>query len=276
MVKIGEYNKLCVVKLVDFGVYLDGGNGLEILLPSRYIAAPIQKGDEINVFIYTDSEDRLIATTERPIAQVGEFAYLQVQEVNRIGAFLDWGLPKNLLVPFREQRVTMKPGERYLVYLYVDDTTKRVVASAKIDKFLGNVLPIYKIGDKVSALVVSKNEIGYRVIIDNLHYGIIYFNEVFQEVVIGQKLFAYVKKVRDDGKIDLTLSDKAVTRITELAEVLYEYIVNNGGEVGVCDKSSSEEIKQIFSCSKKDFKKAIGLLYKQHRILITDNGLKLS
>lgn len=274
--KLGQYNKLKVVKLVDFGLYLDGGNGVEILLPVRYIESPVQIGDELDVFVYTDSEDRLIATTEKPLAQVGEFAYLRVQEVNRIGAFLDWGLPKNLLVPFREQRVTMRRGEQYLVYIYVDDNTKRIVASAKVDKFIGNLIPKYKTGDKVEALVMFQNEVGYRMIVDNLHYGILYFNEVFTSLSIGQKVVAYVKRSRYDGKLDLTLSDKADRRISELAERLYEYIVNSGGEVDVCDSSSPEDIKFRFSCSKKDFKKAVGMLFKQHRIIILENGLRLS
>lgn len=274
--KLGQYNKLKVVKLVDFGLYLDGGNGVVILLPVRYIESSVQIGDELDVFVYTDSEDRLIATTEKPLAQVGEFAYLRVQDVNRIGAFLDWGLPKNLLVPFREQRVTMRRGEQYLVYIYVDDNTKRIVASAKIDKFIGNLIPKYKIGDKVEALVMSQNEVGYRMIVDNLHYGILYFNEVFTSLSIGQKVVAYVKRSRSDGKLDLTLSDKADRRISELAERLYECIVSSGGEVDVCDSSSPEDIKSRFSCSKKDFKKAVGMLFKQHRIIIIENGLRLS
>ena len=171
MIRIGKYNTLKVVKLVDFGVYLDGGEGQEILLPAKYIESPLNPGDEIKVFIYRDSEERLIATTEHPYAEVGEFAFLQVSAVNRVGAFLDWGLTKQLLVPFSEQKVRLREGMVCLVYVYLDDVTKRIVASAKIEKFLGNKYPHYKVGDKVQALIYKHTELGYKAIVDNLFPG---------------------------------------------------------------------------------------------------------
>ena len=168
--KIGQYNTLKVTRLVDFGAYLDGGDGTEILMPAKYISAPLSPGDEVEVFVYRDSEDRPVATTEHPYAIVGEFAFMQVSQVNNVGAFLDWGLEaKNLLVPFREQKVRMLQGGIYLVYVYLDHTTQRVVASSKIEKFIGNVLPHYNAGDKVQALVYEHTPIGYRCIVDNLH-----------------------------------------------------------------------------------------------------------
>lgn len=276
MLKIGNYNTLEVVKLVDFGVYLDGGNGLEILLPTRYIDKPLHIGDKIEVFIYTDSEDRLIATTLRPLATVGEFAFLRVQQVNKIGAFVDCGLAKDILVPFREQKMRMIQGRNYLVYLYLDDASKRIAASSKIDKFLNNIYPEYKKGQPVQALVYRKNEIGYNVIVNNLHSGMIYDNEIFANINIGDYVTAYVKNVRDDGKIDLTLSDQIENRIDALSERILKYMMINNGSLGVNDNSSPEEIKATFGCSKKDFKKAIGNLYKARKIKIENDKISLN
>lgn len=275
MLKIGNYNILEVVKLVDFGVYLDGGNGLEILLPTRYIESPLHVGDKIEVFIYTDSEDRLIATTLRPLATVGEFAFLRVQQVNKIGAFVDCGLAKDILVPFREQKMRMVQGRSYLVYLYLDDASKRIAASSKIEKFLNNTYPEYKKGQPVQVLVYRKNEIGYNVIVNNLHSGMIYDNEIFSNINIGDYVTAYIKNVRDDGKIDLTLSDKIENRIEILSGRILKYMEINNNRLGINDNSSPEEIKARFGCSKKDFKKAIGYLYKSRKIKIEDNLIYL-
>ena len=275
MINIGNFNNLKVLKLVEFGAYLDGGNNIEILLPSRYINTPLQINDSVNVFIYTDSEDRLIATTENPLIKVGEFAYLKAKQITQFGAFLDWGLPKDLLVPFREQKTRMKEDLEYLVYAYLDDTTKRIVASSKIEKFLGNKIPCYKNGESVNILVYTQTEIGYKVIVDNMFHGMLYYNEIFQEINIGDKLNAFIKTIRQDGKIDLTLSDKVENRISILSEKIYNWIVINGGETTICDKSNPKEIKEIFACSKKDFKQAIGLLYKEHRISISDKGIQV-
>jgi hypothetical protein len=276
MIHIGTYNTLSVLKTVDFGVYLDGGNGVEILLPSRYITTPLQIGDEIRVFVYTDSEDRLIATTEAPLITVGEFAFLNVVDVNRVGAFLDWGLPKDLLCPFREQRSTMEKGGRYLVYAYLDDSSKRIVASNKIEKFIGNKFPDYHTGEAVKVLVYQHTEIGYKTIVDNLYYGMLYTNEVYRNIEIGESLDVYVKTVRDDGKIDLSLQVPGTrNRIDVLAEQLISYLRDNGGQTTLCDNSTPEEIRAVFACSKKDFKKTVGMLYKQHRIAVSPLGIRL-
>ena len=266
MLKIGKFNTLKVSKIVDFGLYLDGSNGLEILLPSRYITDIPQIGDELNVFIYTDSEDRLI----------GQFGFLTVKSVTKVGAFLDWGLMKDLLVPFSEQRSRMRNGGRYLVYTYLDDATKRVVASSKINKFLGNTYPLYKKGDKVSCLIYEETEIGYKVIIDNLHNGKIYKNELFKSIDKEDRVNGYVKQVRDDGKIDITLKDSASNRIEILADRFYKFIEMNGGSTSLGDKSSPDEIKAILQCSKKDFKKAIGSLYKAKLIIINENSISIN
>ncbi|MDE7146108.1 MAG: GntR family transcriptional regulator, partial [Duncaniella sp.] len=275
-VKIGKYNTLKVVKNVDFGVYLDGGEGLEILLPAKYVESPLHPGDEIEVFIYRDSEERLIATTEHPYAQVGEFAFLQVNAVNRIGAFLDWGLTKQLLVPFSEQKVKMREGMICLVYIYLDDVTKRVVASAKIEKFIGNRYPEYKVGDKVQALIYKHTEIGYKAIVDNLFHGMIYEGDLYAPLVLEEVITAYVKNVRDDGKIDLLLNGGGDGRVEVLAKKIRARLANEpDGFIPLGDSSSPESIRETFQCSKKDFKKAIGHLYKNKIISITSGGIRL-
>lgn len=275
MLKIGKFNELEVVKIVDFGLYLDGGDGNRILLPARYINTPPHIGDKMNVFIYRDSEQRLIATTEQPLIQVDEFAFLQVTQVNRVGAFLDWGLMKNLLVPFREQKTEMEQGRRYLVYAYLDNTTQRIVASAKIEKFIGNKIAKYRKGEQVEALIYQRTDIGYKVIVDNLFYGMIYHNETFRPIRIGDKVTAYVKHVREDNKVDITLSGYIEDRIQALAQTLLEHINTNGGQTDLCDSSAPEKIKSVLSCSKKDFKKAVGYLLKNGEISITESGITL-
>ena len=277
MVKIGKYNTLKVVKNVDFGAYLDGGNGVEILLPARYIGEPLHPGDEIEVFIYKDNEGRLIATTEHPYAQVGEFAFLQVNDVNRMGAFLDWGLMKQLLVPFSEQTIKLSRGMVVPVYVYLDDASQRVVASAKIDHFLGNCVPRYKVGDSVKALVYKHAEVGYKAIVDNLFHGMFYESELYRPLEIGEEVTAYVNRVRDDGKIDLLLYGRKDGRVDSLAGTIRERLSNTqDGFLPLCDSSSPEEIRAVFSCSKKDFKKAIGSLYREHVISLVDGGIKLN
>lgn len=267
MVRIGQYNRLKVSRLADFGAYLDAGNGVEILIPARYLEGVTEVGQELDVFVYTDSEDRLIATTETPLIEVGKFAYLRVREVNpKVGAFLEWVPSKDLLCPFSEQRMKMQPQNMYLVYAYLDDTTKRVVASAKIEKFLGNVFPDYRQHQRVEALVYQRTEIGYKVIINNLHAGMLYTDELIQHPEIGSTITAYVKKVRDDGKIDVTMKDTNGRRAQSTADLILELMESNGGKMSLNDKSSPEEIVEVLGCSKKDFKKAIGFLYKAQRI----------
>lgn len=275
--KIGKFNRLKVVKTVDFGVYLDGGKGREILLPQRFVPDGTQPGDEVDVFIYTDSEDRLIATTDVPYAQVGDFAYLRVSQVNAAGAFLDWGiLGKDLLVPFSQQRSRMRPGGVYLVYVYLDDASGRVVASAKTERFLGNTLPDYKEGDEVECLVTGETPIGYSVIVDNLHRGMIYSNETYRPLEEQETVRAHVHRVRPDGKIDLRIGGAARERVGGLSESIITTLKANGGRLALTDKSSPEEIKAMFRCSKKDFKKAVGALYKAHRIELHPDVITLA
>lgn len=280
MIRYGKYNTLRVVRNVDFGAYLTdpADPKTEILLPARYIDKPLQAGEEIDVFVYRDSEDRPIATTEHPFAEVGEFAYLQVTDVNRIGAFLDWGITaKDLLLPFSEQKVRLSQGMVALVYVYLDNATQRIVASAKIDKWLGNVLPEYKRGDCVKALVYKRTDLGYKAIVDNAHHGFIYENQLYAPLVIGETVKAYVKQVRPDGKIDLTLSGSGDGRIEALSDRIAKRLAQEPDcYLPVGDSTSPEAIKAMFSCSKKDFKKAIGHLYREKKILIEDGGIRLS
>ena len=275
MIKIGNYNTLRVARFVDFGAYLTDDDNNEVLLPARYVPDDATVGDEIEVFVYTDSEDRPVAVTEHPFATVGEFAFLQVAQVNKFGAFLDWGVPKHLLVPFSEQRLRMEEGGIYPVYVYLDDITKRVVASGKLEKFLGNVIPDYKPGQEVQALVWKHTDIGYKVIVDNLFQGMIYDNEVYAPLEIQQTITAYVKNVRDDGKIDLTVGDRAAKRVSDLTSRILDRIEHDGGRLTITDSSSPEEIKRAFHCSKKDFKKAVGKLYKERKIAIGEDCITL-
>ena len=269
--KIGQYNKLMINRFVDFGAYLIDDEDNEVLLPKRYLTGDEELDDWIEVFVYNDSENRPVATTEHPHATVGEFCLMRVKAVNAIGAFLDWGLvAKDLLVPFREQRVRMQAGRSYIVYVYLDENSGRIVASAKLDKFLGDSLPDYYHRQKVDALIVQQQEIGYRVIIDGKHWGMIYNNEIYNPVNIGEHHMAFVKQVRDDGKIDVTLAKIEKMRVDDVASEILKYLKHNGGSMSLNDKSAPDDIMRTFNCSKKDFKKALGQLYKQHRITLGD------
>ena len=276
MVKIGRYNTLRVVKEVDFGIYLDGGEEYgEILMPARYVPEGTEPEQELEVFVYNDSEDRVIATTEKPYVQMGEFAFLKVKAVNRFGAFLDWGLPKDLLVPFREQKAKMVEGGTYLVYVYLDDETDRIVASARIDKFLDNTIPEFETGEEVGLLVAEQTDLGFKVIVNGTHWGMIYENEIFTPVNIGDKLTGYVKKVRDDDKIDISLQKEGYGQIYSISKSILDKLIEAGGFLAVSDKSPAELIYHLLGISKKNFKKAIGALYKKKLITIEKEGIRL-
>ena len=276
MINIGKYNEMEVVKILDFGIYMDGGDGLEILMPKRYVPEGTDIGDRINCFVYLDSEDRLLATTEKPIATVGEFAFLKVNSVNKIGAFLDWGVSKELLVPFREQRTEMEEDRYYLVHIYLDVTSERIAASAKINKFLDNIPANYTKGQEVDLIIAQKTDLGYKVIVESSHGGMIYHNQIFRQVNLGDRLKGYVKEVREDGKIDISLQPLGYENVNKDVEsVILSELEKNGGFMGVNDSTDPEIIRAKFNCSKKNFKKAIGGLYRQKKIEILDNGIKL-
>ncbi len=274
-IELGKYNRLTVVKEVDFGVYLDGGEEGEILLPSRYVPEGLKVGDEIDVFIYLDIEERIIATTLHPYAQVGEFACLEVAWVNEFGAFLDWGLMKDLFVPFREQKMKMEKGRKYVVYVMIDDDSYRIMGTAKVEKYLSKEFPPYKNGDEVDMMVWQRTDLGFKVIIDNKFPGLIYSNEVFQPLENGMKLKGYIKNIREDGKIDASLQKGGVESIVEFSTTLLEYLKANNGYTNLHDKSEPQDIYETFQVSKKVFKKGVGDLYKKHLIKITDDGIHL-
>jgi len=267
--KIGEYNTLMLNRFVDFGAYLIDEQGNEVLLPKRYLTGDEELDDTLEVFVYNDSENRPVATTEHPHATVGQFCLLRVRAVNAIGAFMDWGLvAKDLLVPFREQRVRMQAGRSYIVYVYLDPTSKRIVGSAKLEKFFDNKIPDFYHRQKVDVLIVQQQEIGYRVIVNSSYWGMIYNNELYQQVNIGEHHTGFIKQVRDDGKIDVTLAKIEKMRVDDLSVEILDYLRKNGGSMNINDKSSPDEIMKVFNCSKKDFKKALGQLYKQHKITL--------
>jgi uncharacterized protein len=275
MPSIGKYNKLKVLKELDFGLYLDGSELREILLPRHYVPEGCKIDDELEVFLYFDSEDRIIATTEKPFATVDEFALLRVKSVDQFGAFLDWGLMKDLLVPFREQKVNMIEGRSYMVYVYYDETSNRIAASAKLEKFLDRLIPNYEIGQQVDLIIWQATELGYKAIINQAHQGILYSNEVFQKLNVGQKIKGYIKKIRDDEKIDLSLFPSGYKKIGEHADKIIDYLRQQGGFVNITDKTAPETIYSLFGISKKMFKNAIGNLYKQEIIVLEKEGIRL-
>lgn len=272
---LGKYNQLEVVKAVDFGVYLDGGDDGEILLPTRYVPEGCKPGDMVNVFIYLDNEERLVATTLQPLVQVGEFACLEVAWVNEYGAFLDWGLMKDLFVPFREQKMKMQKGHRYVIHAHVDEESYRIMASAKVERYLSKEMPPYQSGDEVEVMIWQRTDLGYKVIVNNQFGGLVYLREVYQPLEPGMKLTAYVRQVREDGKIDLTLQKDGFQKVDDFSGVLLQYIKEQGGYTPLNDKSAAEEIYNTFGVSKKTFKKAVGDLYKKRLVILVEDGIRL-
>lgn len=274
-IELGKYNQLEVVKEVDFGVYLNGGEEGEILLPKRYVPEGFKPGDVLNVFIYLDNEERLIATTLQPLVQVGEFACLEVAWVNEFGAFLDWGLMKDLFVPFREQKMKMQKGHRYVIHAHVDEESYRIMASAKIERYLSKGMPDYEPGQEVEVMVWQKTDLGYKVIVENRYGGLVYQNEIFQPLQPGMKLTAYVRQVREDGKIDLALQQDGQRKVKDFSDVLLQFIKEQGGYTTLNDKSAAEIIYDTFGVSKKTFKKAVGDLYKKRLVVLEEGGIRL-
>lgn len=274
-IELGKFNQLEVVKQVDFGMYLDGGEEGEILLPTRYVPEDCKLGDWLNVFLYLDNEERLIATTLTPLVQVGEFACLEVSWVNQFGAFLNWGLMKDLFVPFSEQKMKMQVGNKYVIHAHIDDESFRIVASAKVDRYLSKEKAAYQPSEEVNILIWQKTDLGFKAIIENMYSGLLYDSEIFQTLHTGDVLKAYVKQVREDGKIDLILQKPGFEKIDDFSKTLHRYITEHGGWIGLTDKSPAEEIYDTFGVSKKTFKKAVGDLYKKRLILLHEDGIEL-
>ncbi len=275
-IALGRYNQLEVVKEVDFGLYLNGDEDGEILLPKRYVPEGTQPGDWLNVFIYLDMDERLVATTLEPYVQVGEFACLQVAWTNEYGAFLDWGLMKDLFVPFREQKVRMEKGRYYVVHVHLDEESYRIVASAKVERYLSKEPPAYAHNEEVEVLVWQQTDLGWKVIIDNQYAGMLFKNEVFCRLQPGMRVKAFVKQVREDGKVDLVLQKGGMRKVEDFSDTLLAYIQGHGGFIPFTDKSDAVVIYDTFGVSKKTFKKAVGDLYKKRCILLEPEGLRLA
>lgn len=275
-IKLGEINTMTVVKKVDFGYYLDGGDEGEILMPTRYVPEGCKPGDKIDVFVYLDQDERPVATTLTPKAMVGEFAYLEVAWVNQYGAFLDWGLMKDLFCPFREQKKRMVKGNSYIVHVHLDKESYRIMASAKVEHYLSEERPKYRNGQEVDILIWQKTDLGFKAIVDNKFGGLIYKDQIFKYVHTGDRMKAYIKTVRPDGKIDLMLQPMGQQQTKEFSEALFEYLKNNNGYCNLGDKSDAEEIYERFQVSKKTFKKAVGDLYKRKLITIAPQSIELN
>ena len=275
MIKIGRTYELDVIKAVDFGFYLDAEDLGEVLLPAKYAPSDLVEGDYLDVFLYLDSEDRPVATTQTPKARVGEFAYLEVVDNTSVGAFLDWGLEKDLLVPFSEQHRPMEVGRSYLVYVYIGQADGRIVASSKIDKFLDDDEPHnFKPQQVVNLIIANSTDLGYKAIINHNHWGVLYKNEVHQRLSFGQSIKGFIKHIRPDGKIDLSLQGGQETRDKNTTTIL-NYLKNQNGFAAVHDKSDPKLISELFGMSKGAFKKSIGGLYKQRIISIKQDGIRL-
>lgn len=275
MALLGRTNHLKVTTVVDFGVYLDGGELGEILLPKRYVPENSKVDDVIEVFIYIDSEDRYIATTERPAAEVDQCAYLHVAEVNEVGAFLDWGLPKDLLLPFKEQTRKLEAGDRCVVYIFIDSDTHRIAATQYLDDFLEETGSEFRQGEEVDLLVSGHSPLGYKVVVNNTDLGLIYAKEISQNVYVGQSLKGYIKAPRPDGKLDISLNALNSQARDALADKIIKHLEANNGSSPLNDKSSPQDIFRVFAVSKANFKKSIGGLYKSKQIRIEKDGIHL-
>lgn len=276
MANIGKYNTLPVIALTDNGAYLNADELGEILLPNRYLPDNCQIDDHIDVFIYADSADRLVATTEKAYGQVDEFVSLKVVQVNKMGAFLDWGLKKDLLVPYNQQHTKMELGKYYLVRIYLDTQTERIAASSKLDKYIDIWPAEYQEGDKVDLVIGGKTDLGFKAIINNSHWGLLYDNEIFQPLRIGKQITGYIKQVRPDGRIDLTLSRAGKGKVIDFSDKLLEHLSDNNGFSSLNDKSSPELIKRTLGVSKKTFKATVGNLLKKGKIAIEKDGIRLT
>lgn len=273
--QIGKTQILKVNRHAEAGVYLVDTEGKEVLLPNRYVPQVCHVGDEIEAFVYTDGEDRPIAATIKPYAEAGEFAVMRVKQVTDFGAFLDWGIMKDLLVPFSEQRGDLKEGDKVFVYVYEDSVTHRVCASARWERFTNPDVTSLNAKDKVSLTVASKTELGYKVVINGEFKGLIFNSDVFKPLHIGDKTEGYIEKVREDGKVDVRLKPNGYSSISAEAEKILEKLKAEGGFIAVTDKSEPEVIYSLFGISKKTYKKAVGDLYKRRLVAILYNGIKL-
>ena len=276
MAILGKRNTLSIVRESAPGLYLDGGELGEILLPGRYIPANLKQKDKLDVFVYRDSEDRLVPTTEIPLANVGEFAALKVVSINdRVGAFLDWGLAKDLLLPFREQERPVRVGQRVVVFVYLDTKTERIVATTRLKRHLSPDRPFYRNSQPVELLITGATPLGYQAIVENSHFGLLYRDNIPTPLQIGQRVKAFVRNIRPNDQIDLSLDASGYKRVAPLTDQIVQALEQNGGKLAFDDDSSSAAIRQKFSVSKKAFKQALGKLYKARRTQFTRPGIEL-
>lgn len=275
MIALGKYSNLEILRDTTVGLFLGDDEGNDVLLPNKYVPEEFEIGDFIRVFCYLDHSERIVATTLEPFIMVDQFKLLEVAEVNEFGAFMDWGLEKHLLVPFREQRNKMQEGQWYVVYCYLDEKTDRLVASNKLDKFLSNEELTVKEQDEVDLVVTRLTDLGWEVIINNKHKGLIYINEIFKKVAVGDQLTGYIKHIREDNKIDVSLQPIGYKSLEPAANLIYQKLLAHNGYLPLHDKSDPEDIKQMLQMSKKIFKKGIGALYKERKIKIGTTGIEL-
>ena len=273
MIQLGQFHTLPVQRLSDFGAFLGAGDLGEVLLPRRYVTEGLKVGDFVRVFLHMDSEDRPVATTETPKAVVGEFAFLKVNSITKFGAFLDWGLGKDLLVPFGEQQRPMEEGRSYLVHIYLNPHDGRLTASSKIDKFLDKKTPYFKAGQSVDLIIANSTDLGFKAIVNHSHWGVLFSDEVFQRLSFGQPIKGFIKRVRPDGKIDLSLRS-GQDLSNNNAQVVLSYLDRNGGFAPLHDKSTPEQIERALAMSKAAFKRTIGHLFKQGVIDLEEAGIR--
>ena len=273
MIELGRINNLEILRDTSVGLFLGDDEGNDVLLPNKYVPANYEIGDSIKVFCYLDYDERPVATSLEPDIMLGEFRLLQVAEVNEFGAFMQWGLEKHLLVPFREQRDKMKEGQWYVVHCYLDERSGRLVASNKIDKFLSNDNVNLKEWEQVQLVVTRQTDLGWEVIVNEKHKGLVYFNEVFKSINIGDVIPGCIKTIRKDNKLDISLQPLGAKVLEPAAKKIYEVLKENGGFLGLHDKSAPEEIRDVFQMSKKTFKKGLGILYKERKIKIEPDGI---
>lgn len=274
MIQVGTYNELEVAKELDFGIYFREGD-VEILMPTKWVPQGTKIGDVLNVFVFRDSDDRLIATTVKPLATADTFAFLEVKQVNEIGAFLDWGMDKDLLVPFREQAQRMEPGKSYVVFVYLDEETDRLVGSTKLSRFIIREDVDVQEGDIVDLLIYSETDLGFNAIVNDLYTGLIYKNEIYEAIRVGDKMQGFVKRVREDEKIDLSLQKSGYELVDDVKWRILKLIKEENGFLALNDNSTPEEIKAKLQISKKAFKKAIGALYRERLVKLTEKGVEL-
>ncbi len=277
MIAVGQYNELKILRETSVGLYLGDEGGEDVLLPNKYCPKKFTLGERINVFVYRDHEDRKVATNITPKILLNSFGFLRVTDVSYVGAFMDWGMEKELLVPNNEQRQKMDIDRWYIVYMLLDTETDRLYASNKIEKHLDNDSLTVKEGDQVEVMIMQKTDLGFSVIVNNLHKGLVFENEIFKTLNIGDKLPGFVKRIREDNKLDISLQPIGYENFIDVnCQVVYDILLKNKGSMAVSDKSSPDEIQALFGMSKKAFKKAVGALYKERKITVTAEGIKIS